>query len=67
VLDSVAEVGPNYTLLRSTWKTPAIPGKYPVCWRVSRFRLSAQISPQTSSQTQGNSFPEYSTKHNKHV
>ena len=39
LLDSVAEVGPNYTLLRSTWKTPAIPGKYPVCWRVSRFRL----------------------------
>ena len=44
VLDSVAEVGPNYTLLRSTWKTPAIPGKYPVCWRVSRFRL--RFSPR---------------------
>ena len=47
LLDSVAEAGPNYTLLRSkettgeaaTWKTPGIPGKYPVCCRFSRFRL----------------------------
>ena len=66
LLDSVAEAGPNYTLLRSkgddrrsgylenpgyTWK---IPGMLPV------FSVSPQILPQTSSQThslssQGNS------------
>ena len=70
VLDSVAEVGPNYTLLRSketnTWKPPGIPGKYPAtAWVSCRFpQFCVRFCPRPALRLrETREFPEWSTKH----